>query len=404
MARSLEMTRPLEMASTSRVLLGRLRDAAPALVVYAVVRAVGLLGVAVVAQANGQSMWARLHAWDALWLTRVAQDGYDTSVVITESGRPGLTDIVFFPLMPLAMRAVATVTGLSPYLAGLVVSALAGLAAAVAIDRIGRLVGSADRGTGRATGLFLVALWASWPHAIVLSMAYSEALFTALAAWCLLMLLRRQWLTAGVLCLLAGATRPTGVALAGALALAAAAEVVAAVRGGHGLRALRRPLAAVVLAPLGWLGFIAWVGHALGRWDGWFWMQRQAWLTHLDGGAYELDRLRSTLTTPGPMVFVICSLIVIAAIVALVALVVDLRVGLAPLAVYAALVLAVTFATAGYHHSKPRLLVVAFPLVIPFARVLAAAPRRSALAVAVTAALGSAWYGGYLLVVWTGSP
>jgi hypothetical protein len=225
------------------------------------------------------------------------------------------------------------------------------------------------------------------------------------------MVVRRRWLTAGMLCLLAGATRPTGLAVAGALAVAALVDVVRAVRSGSAQGAWR-PVLAVVLAPLGWLAFIGWTGHALGRWDGWFWMEREAWLTHLDGGAYELDRLRVTLTTAGPTVFLLCSLIVLACLVLLVALLLDLAAertaavtgALLPLSVYATLVVAMTLATAGYHNSKPRFLMVAFPLLLPLARTLAGAPRRTVVVLLTAAALASAWYGGYLLVVWTASP
>src|SRR4029453_11972485 len=96
------------------------------------------------------------------------------------------------------------------------------------------------------------------PHAIVENMAYTEGLFTALAVWSLLAVLRAQWLTAGTLCLLAGLTRPTAVGLIAAVGLAA---LVAAV----GRRDGWRPWAAMALAPLGYVGYLVWVGIRLGR-------------------------------------------------------------------------------------------------------------------------------------------
>lgn len=391
-----------------RRLRGALRDLAPAVAAYAAVRALGLLGLAWTAAGHGTTLWARLHSWDALWLTRVAEGGYDTGVRIAATGRPELTDIVFFPLMPVTMRAVSAVTGLSPYVAGLVVSALAGAAAAVALQRLGRLLlGS------RTAGLALVVLWAAWPHGIVLSMTYTEALFTALAAWSLLHAVTGRWVLAGSLALLAGATRPSGFALVGALAVLAAFAVVGAVRSGR-WREAAGPLVALALAPLGWLAFLAWVGHALGRPDGWFWMERVAWLTWLDGGAYEAGRIRAALTSPGPVVFTVSALIVLACVLLFVALLRDtLRFRLPgdatvrawwALATYAGLVLAVAIATAGYQHSKPRHLLVAFPLLLPVAARLARAPRAVRVVVLLAASAASAWYGGYLLVVWTGSP
>lgn len=388
--------------------LAAVRDAVPAAAAYLAVRALGLLGLALVAADHGTTLWARLHAWDALWLTSIAEQGYDTGVRMAATGRPELTNIVFFPLMPASMRAVAEVTGLSPYTAGLVVSALAGVAAAVALDRIGRLLlGS------RSAGLALVVLWAAWPHGIVLSMTYTEALFTALAAWALLRAVTRHWVSAGVLALLAGATRPSGFALVGAFAVLAVLALADARRTGR-WREAAGPVVAVLLAPLGWLAFLGWVGHSLGRPDGWFWMERVAWLTHLDGGAYEVDRIRVALTTRGPVVFLISALIVLGCAVLFAALLRDTVRFRLPgdatvrawwaMATYAGLVLAVAVATAGYQHSKPRHLMVAFPLLLPVAALLARASRPVRVAVLVAVAAVSAGYGGYLLVVWTGSP
>jgi Gpi18-like mannosyltransferase len=122
--------------------------------------------------------------------------------------------------------------------------------------------------------VLLAALWAVVPHALVQSMGYTETLFTAIAAWSLFALLRRHWLAAGLLCALAGLTRPTGVALVVATALAA---LVAVVRRRDGWR----PWLAGALAPVGSLGYLVWVGHRLGRADGYLHVQKDAWrITH----------------------------------------------------------------------------------------------------------------------------
>jgi hypothetical protein len=79
--------------------------------------------------------------------------------------------------------------------AGFVVVAVSGLAAAVALDRLGRLV----LGSRRA-GLAVVALWAAWPNAAVLAMLFTEATFVAFAAWALYAVVRERWVAAAVLC------------------------------------------------------------------------------------------------------------------------------------------------------------------------------------------------------------
>ncbi|MGV9804472.1 hypothetical protein [Micromonospora chersina] len=78
----------------------------------------------------------------------------------------------------------------------------------------------------RRVGLTLVALWALLPHAVVQNMAYTETIFTALVAWTLYALLRRQWLTAGLLCLVAGLSRPTATTVAAAVGLTALVAIV----------------------------------------------------------------------------------------------------------------------------------------------------------------------------------
>src|SRR4051794_11792539 len=200
-----------------------------------------------------------LGTWDGRWFVDVARHGYDTT--LTHRRGDGLvnTNIDFFPAYPYAIKALAA-TGLSELWAGLVVSWLAGLAAAWGIFALGAFV------YNRRVGVALAVLWGVLPHAVVESMVYSEALFTALSAWALYALLRRQWLAAGALCLLAGATRAAGGVL---VAIVMAAAVVALVRRRDGAR----PAAALVLAPLGFVGYLAWVAHELGRWDGWFYMQ-----------------------------------------------------------------------------------------------------------------------------------
>ncbi|BBH67029.1 hypothetical protein ACTI_37140 [Actinoplanes sp. OR16] len=80
---------------------------------------------------------------------------------------------------------------------------LSGLAAAVTLYTFGSYL------RDRMTGVLLAGLWSVVP---VIS-GHHASLFTALAAGSLLAALRKNWLTAGVLCLLAGLTLPTGAAL-----------------------------------------------------------------------------------------------------------------------------------------------------------------------------------------------
>ncbi|WP_432040176.1 hypothetical protein [Streptomyces cucumeris] len=79
--------------------------------------------------------------------------------------------------------------------------------------------------TDHRTALLTVALWATTPVSIVQSMAYSESLFTAIAAWALCFALQEQWVPAGVLACAAGLTRPVGISVGPAVWSAVAISV-----------------------------------------------------------------------------------------------------------------------------------------------------------------------------------
>jgi len=404
-SRSVRARHSCREAAGEQLIAGVL-DAVPAMAVYAVVRLTGLGVLWLACLATGADLGERLLRYDARWLLQIAQDGYDTEIRYDPAGRPQILNAAFFPLLPVLVRAVSTLTGLSAPAAGYVVVAAGGLAAAAGIDRVGRLLAArrAPHGRERRTGLVLVALWASWPHAVVLTMVYTEALFVALAAWALLCVLTGRWWTAGVLALLAGATRPTGTALAAAVCLAAAVEVVRRRRGPHppGARGVAAPVAAALLAPAGFVAYWWWLGRAMGRPDAWFHVQRVAWGSTFDGGRYQWEATVRAFTGQAPPVLVGCAVVVLLC-VALLGVLAAWRVP-PPVLAYSALVVLAAVGSAGYSQSKPRFLLAAFPLLLPPARALAAGPARPvALALGAVAVL-SACYGAHLLLVWPLSP
>jgi hypothetical protein len=337
---------------------------------------------------GGAHVSTLLGKWDGRWFVDVARNGYDTTLTHRADGSLVNTNIVFFPAYPYAIKAVA-VTGIGELWAGLVVSWLAGLAAAWGIFAVGAHV------YDRRVGVALAVLWGVLPHAVVESMVYSEALFTALAAWCLYTLLRRQWLAAGALCLAAGATR----AAAGVLvAVVMAAAAVALVRRRDGAR----PVAALVLAPLGLLGYLAWVAQALDRLDGWFYMQDEGWQLAFDGGRATWHTLvHRVLLEPAKLELYEVSAVLLASVVLLV-LLAYLRPPW-PLLAYAAGLVVLTLGGEGYYHSKSRFLLPAFPLLLPVAVALGRTRLRASGLVLAVLALASAWYGGYLLLQWPAS-
>ncbi|WP_406349196.1 hypothetical protein OHA44_36555 [Streptomyces sp. NBC_00144] len=366
---------------------GALRRAAPALVLYAVARLAGLAVAATVALTTHRPVWAALgDTWDSRWYAHIARHGYGTVV----PGRlPGTTrsDLAFFPLFPSLERAVAGLFPISLTIAGLIVAWLSAGAAAWGIYAVGEHLHS------RRTGTFLVLLWGLLPHAVVETMAYSEPLMTALAAWSLYALLTRRWLWAGTLSLLAGLTRPNAIAVAVAVLCAAGL----ALRRDKGARRDWRIWAGAALAPCGWLGYAAWVGSRSGSPLGYFRIQRE-WGSRFDFGVSEFYFVRRIFTDRGAaphLAYDMAVAVLLAAVVAFVLLVMD-RPPL-PLAVYSFVLLVIALGGTGYYASRARFVLPAFPLLLPPALALTKARPRTAVVLIAAVASISLTYGAYTL-------
>ncbi|EFL31125.1 integral membrane protein [Streptomyces viridochromogenes DSM 40736] len=379
---------------------GALRRAAPALLGYAAVRVLGLVTLAVWSAARDKSAYTLLTArWDALWYTRVAELGYGYEVRLPNGDVH--SNLAFFPLLPWLERLVAAVSPLSHADGGFVVSLCASVAAAWGIFAV------ADHVYGRRAGVFAVLLWAVLPVGIVQSMAYSESLFTALAAWALYAVLTGRWVTAGTLALLAGLTRPVGLAVVAAVWATGIATFVRDRRAAEpdGARdALRAPASAdgtrrvlgMLLAPLGAAGYVLWVGHRTGKGPLGYLDVQAGWRNGFDGG-YAFARFVGEKFASFPSALAGMGLILgVASVVWLYVTGVRGRQPL-PLLVYTGIVVALALCASSYFGSKPRLLLPAFPLLLPLALALARLrPRRSALVLG-SVAIASAVYGAFWL-------
>ncbi|MFK4105897.1 mannosyltransferase family protein [Streptomyces sp. NPDC019531] len=477
-----------------------LRRAAPALLGYAAVRALGLLTLALWSAARDKSAYTLLTArWDALWYTRVAELGYGYEVRLPNGDVH--SNLAFFPLLPWLERLLSAVTSLSYADAGFVVSLLASLAAAWGVFAV------TDHVYGRRAGVCAVLLWAVLPVGIVQSMAYSESLFTALAAWSLYAVLTDRWVTAGLLASLAGLTRPVGLAVAAAVLVAGSiafardrrrastadgddrnhvssgATTPAREPAPHratspdhtpGLTAdastptdqtpesdtdpphqapgtppaardprapdstsfgsdrstsrpdgaltaehapptatpsatqrtpsptrvpaslpLRRALGMAV-APLGTAAYVLWVGHRTGEGPLGYLDVQAGWRNGFDGG-YAFARFVGDKFTSFPSALAGVGLIVGVGLVIRLYVTCVRQAQPLPLLVYAGVVTALALCASSYFGSKPRLLMPAFPLLLPLALALARArTRRSAMIVASIATV-SALYGAFWL-------
>lgn len=368
-----------------------LRAAGPALLAYAAVRLTGLLILAVSAAAAGEDARQLLsRRWDSVWYVRVAEQGYGFEVALPGGGAH--PNLAFFPLLPALERAVSAVGPLDAADAGLLISWTASLFAAWGIFAVG------TRLHGWRAGVVLAALWGAAPTGFVQSMAYTETLFTAFAAWALYAVLTGRWPAAGALAVLAGLTRPSAAAVVAAVAVPAAVVLVREFRAGDGavtlLRRHRRMLLGVATAPLGWLSYVLFVAVREGQLLGYFQVQAQ-WGNSFDGGralaAFVADTLRAD---------VLAGLGLCAAL-GLVLWVLWLCVRQrqpVPLLVYTFGIVVISLVGSGYFGSRPRLMMPAFPLLLPAAAALVRLRPRATAAVCAAAALASGAYGAFTLL------
>ncbi|MGY3553318.1 hypothetical protein ACVWY6_001511 [Williamsia sp. R60] len=405
-------------------LLYRRRDWVEPIAAFLLIRLVGMLVLERFTQLRSSSLGAALSAWDGKWMLAIAEHGYG-GVPLTQTDAQGMRDsdtpYAFFPGYPLLAGALDKVPGFSPLGAALTVNVVLGCLAAVGVARIGTLCAAqmqnrehksrlvparftawfaedihrADDGQvvrvkadPRRAGLLLAVLFAAAPMGIVLSMAYTEALFCALAAWALIGVLERRWLLAGICTMLAGLSRPTAVVLI------VVVVVAAALRFRDGPRAW----AAIVLSPLGYLGYLAVVWHKTGEPLGWFRIQTEGWDTRVDYGRAAYEFINYALVNSGEIAPVATAWIMLITI-ALALLSFAERVPW-PVAVYGALVVVSIGASSGLMMSRPRLLLPAFVLLIPIAIGLAKRRGSTQMLVSLAIVAFSSWFGAHMLTVY----
>lgn len=170
-------------------------------------------------------------AWDSGWYFDIAMRGY-------YHVQDGQSSVAFFPLYPLAMRALAWPFGASEaavWSAGMAISSLALLCALVALHHLTERVFQ-DRDVARRTVLYV----AVFPFSFFMTAVYPSSLFLLLVVTSVSAAHRSRWWLAGLAGGLATLTRPHGILIAIPLGLMA-------LKGGRARDTVRR---LVALAPI----------------------------------------------------------------------------------------------------------------------------------------------------------
>ncbi|HVW32623.1 MAG TPA: mannosyltransferase family protein [Acidimicrobiia bacterium] len=325
----------------------------PALAAYGRSRLLTLITAAVAGLRVGVGPVVMLNRWDAGWFLQVAHDGYPAHLP-TAAGHAVESTLAFFPLFPLLLRLLAALTPLSDALAGIAISLAAGAVAVAAMSRIAlRLTGDPDR------ALRAVVLFSFFPGSMVLSMSYSEGVFVALAALCLLALLEERWWSAGLWAALATASRASALALVPACLWQAVRVVRRDRRPG--------PLVAPLLAPLGTIAYFGFLWVRSG--DPFIYLRAEkAWDSGLGFGrpAFTMAGrfVRAPFAAPVPAVATLALLFAVVATAVLVR-----RGWPAVLSVYTVTVLVIALLTRT-DGLRPRDVLTAFPLFLALADVI----------------------------------
>jgi hypothetical protein len=292
-----------------------------------------------------------LTSWDGLWYFAIVRGGYPSQIPADVTFHQLEARAAFYPVYPLLTDIVDVLLPGGDVAAGLALNALLGLVAVVLVGFLARDI------FGEEVAYRSMLLAALFPGSFVLSFAYSEATLMVLAAASLWMLVRRNWLWAGVFAAVGTATRPNAIALVIACAVAS----FVAIRRDRDWRSLAAP----ALAPVGVVAFHLYLWVHTGETSAWLRVQTEAWD---EGTSFGLSAVRGTvealahpLSSPTDMI----TLLTVGATIMLGVAAWKRR--LPPELVAFALVVLVMMIMPTTVTARPRFLYTAFPLLIALA-------------------------------------
>ncbi len=293
-----------------------------------------------------------LLSWDGRWYLEIVRNGYPHSIPANITYEQSEARAAFFPVDPMLVRYVDAVAPGGDTIAALFVNLVMAVVATLLIGRLAMRLTDDALVAARAMMLFAV-----FPGSFVLSFAYAEATLIALCIACFLLLLDDRWVLASLVGALATATRPNGVAIVVACAVAS----YLAIRERRDWASLAAPL----ISPIGFVGFQIFLRHHTGESWPWFRVQREAWR---EGTSFGATAIRNTISFLGSPLASPTDVLTVATMIAMVgALWCAWRRPLPlPLLAFVVVIIALMLLPATVT-ARPRFLFTAFPLVIPVA-------------------------------------
>lgn len=155
-----------------------------------------------------QHLWLDIWGvWDTFWYMDIAANGYSLSSPIPNINKQQ-ANYAFFPLYPMLMRGFGKLIGDRYYLAGIIISNVCLIIAAILLYKLVRLDSSKKIALASVKYLFL------FPTAFILSGVFTESLYLALTILCFYLARKRKWLFVGISGFFLALTRNLGVLIA----------------------------------------------------------------------------------------------------------------------------------------------------------------------------------------------
>lgn len=351
----------------------------PVLIFHLATRAAIVVGLLVAAGLSGRPIVSVLTRWDGRWYERLARYGYPTRLPVDASGSVAANTAAFFDLFPLLTKPF-TALGVPFWLSAMIINLLASSAAVLIIVLVGLAY------LDRCAAVLLGYLWSAFPLSVALTVPYTEAVFTVAAAASLLFVLRRRWLLAGLCAAVAGTVRSPGIIFAGAVGLGALEAIVR--------RREWRSLIGAIIAPLGFLASVGYIGLRTGRLNAWQLTEHGGWHSRLTFGTGWPGFFTASPSAPHWFPHLLTGILA-AVLFALTIAAIALR---PPLPIIGLLVVGgfTAFAFGGVEmDSAPRIMMSFFPVLAPAAVLMARLPIAVRWALLGLAALLAAVIGGY---------
>lgn len=152
-----------------------------------------------------KDFFAAMCKWDCQWYLTIINDGYDLHTRVTPRIWKGLANWAFFPLYPYTVKIIATLSGLSAVMVGVILNQVIVLIALMVFYLYLKLF------VDELNSRFGVVLLAFSPFSVYFSSLYTEAMFLLLSLLAFYFMRTNRLILSAICGGLLSATRPIGV-------------------------------------------------------------------------------------------------------------------------------------------------------------------------------------------------